>query len=672
MNFKKINDQVLCKSRKNPYISVIFIGIIFFFSLGLSLFFPDKYDYFHEKKKHRDKNHSSALYNPFWKIGNLDPVRHHEWSEHHPGEVRLEHVKVDPVSVVYIAEGDTNNPSDYNHFEAIHDPEGGITITPVRGQKNITMFIDFGRVIPGTVELVADPPSQVTLIFQTGEALQPTRTYGAMDLPDGKKKTFRPNIVQGGWGGMRFIWIHFHNVTDLFKVYDLYGLLQIYPCPYIGSFECSDKELSRIWEMCAYSAHAVMGQPVGSDPKPKPVLQTLCLDRVDRKPWAGDHRVIQSVVVCVFGEYPLIRNALESLLPTGQRPIPDLQGIPPYTLDWGLALIDYFYMSGDQCFLSKRIKDLNAIIEKYKKPNSKGWFFFDWDHRIDSVSKEARIVAQRSTAFLGKYIQLCLEASRASYKLGKPELAETFLHNAEECMKIWRSENRNWQNRYDLHAVTNLILGQVLIEKDYQRAYDCFYSDRLKRCPGTPYFGIYVLDALALMGRYDEAVEMLHDYWGTMITAGATTTWEEWHPAWRMAPNSQPPQYGPPSTWGGLSLVQPAGAGPARWMLNHILGISAEEPGFRCVHIKPFYSNLEWARGSIATPLGKVKVNWENDEKYFALEFYVPKKCDGVTTEVPISQYYWLDRKPIEPQMIKRNSAIFRIGSGHHTLDCQK
>lgn len=429
----------------------------------------------------------------------------------------------------------------------------------------------------------------------------------------------------------------------------------------------------RIWEMCAYSAHCVMAQPNGNDPTPQPALQTLCMDRVDRHPWAGDSRVIQTTVEYVFGEYQLLRESLERLLPQDTRPIPDLQGIPPYTLDWSLALIDYFRVSGDAEYLARRLDDVLAVVHKYAGPTPEGWMFFDWDERInDRAAVLGGFQKQTAAAFTGKYVQLCRELAWAAEQLENADAAERCRETAERCTKEWLKNHPNWDSEYGIHAITNLILGEVLIPADYERAYTAVYADRSERMTNTPYFGVYVMRALARMGRWVEAVEMLRDYWGSMIAAGATTTWEEWHPMLRLPANAQPPQYGPPSTWGGLSLIQPAGAGPASWLLVEVVGIAPEQPGFRRVRIQPHPAGLDRARGTAATPLGPITVEWRDSEEEFILDYRTPDGVDGVTVVLTQATGCTLDNNPVKTSPARDGWSELRTAPGEHRLVCRK
>jgi hypothetical protein len=545
--------------------------------------------------------------------------------------------------------------------------------------------MDLGRTMPGTVTFESDAPRTATISIETGEALLPTRTYNVMREETRQRTKFTPRIAHGGWGSFRFVWIHFENVVTPFTIWNPLGMLQIYPANYIGDFACSDTDLTGIWEMCSYSAHAVMGQPSGKSSASRPILQTLCLDRIDRFPWAGDSRVIQTVVESVFGTYDLVRAALENLLPANTRPIPDLTNIPPYTLDWALSVVDYYKVSGDIEYLKRRLPDLLEIARKYDGPVPKeefvdnvpvrGWLFFDWDKRInDPFRRQEEFRDQRAGAFTGKFVQTCRALAWAAGTAGDGKLGATFHEIGERHAKKWLKENSVWRERYSIHAITNLLLGGVLQEKDYEAAFRAVYRDRLGRCTGTPYFGGYVLNALALIGKHREAVELLHDYWGTMIAAGATTTWEEWHPDVHLPVNAQPPQYAGPVNravaWGGLSLIQPAGAGPARWLLDEILGVSPAAPGFRRVRIQPHTVGLSWARGTVASPLGPISVHWRKSPDRFALTFKVPRECERVTVYVQPHGSYSLDGRTIVPPTNRSGLAAIEANSGEHRLEC--
>jgi len=616
---------------------------------------------------------SQRSFQRLWSLGSLDPARASQWAAIQPGESKLESLPVAPLYILHIARADPAKPSNMDCYE-VPELTTEQTFVPRFGSgMRLTFMIDLGRVIPGTLEFAAKVPAGTKISVETGEAMVPLRTYPVAPEANGEFQVFRPVIANSGWTSFRFAWIHFDNPSGPITLRRMTGLYRVFPSNYVGDFSCSDEMLTRIWEMCAYSAHAVMGQSAGR-------LQTLCLDRVDRFPWIGDSRIIQTAVLDVFGQYGLVRSNLEGFLPKGTRPIPDINSIAPYTLDWALAAMDYYRCSGDAAFLQGRLDDLTAIVDKYdaisprweemkRPPDATLWMFFDWDKRI-GVKPDV----QTAAAFAGKYVQTCRTLAEVATFLNRPEVAQHAAELAKKHTDQWRELFLGgWNKVYGLHAITNLLLGDVLTSPEEKaQAYDRAFADRRTRWTNTPYFGTHVLSALAKAGRQAEGIEMLNDYWGTMIDAGATTVWEEWNPTTCLPVNAQPPQFGCPNTWGGLSLIQPAGVGPVRWLFSEIVGITPETPGFQRVRIEPHPSGLTWAKGTIATPLGPVSVHWQDKHEQLVISYETPEACQGVTVAVPKARHYTLDGKKIDPSPGKDATVLLRVPQGKHEIRCEK
>jgi hypothetical protein len=544
-----------------------------------------------------------------------------------------------PVAPGYLAldlRGDRFDSNAIHHYLPERRADGAFEVPARTGLDTATVFIDLGRVIPGTLEIETDAPAEATLEFGLGEALAPLRRYPADTLPDGNRRVFRPAIAHAGWTGLRYAWIRFCGVRKPFLVHAVRGVQQIMDAPRVAAFACSDERLSRIWEQCAWSAQTVMSQPNGADPAPQPVLQTFLLDRCDRHPWAGDSRFIQATVSYVFGQYDLIRSAIERLLPTGTRPIPDLQDIPPYTLDWALGLLDYHRLSGDRDYLRQRWPDLVAIADKFAGPvpaGDKGYgLFFDWDERV--ITRRGAQPAKRpelEACFVGKHVQFLRDLARAADGLDPAESATGFAEMAEQRARAWRDANPDWPKRFGIHAITNLLVGGVLTPADWPAAYAAVYAAR-RRWTSSPFFTAQIVGALGRIGRHDTALELLRDYYGGMLDAGATTVWEEFDPDWRLPANSQPPQFGPPATWAGLSLNHPVGSTPARWLLEEILGVKPAAPGFGEVAIQPHPCGLAWARGQVATPRGPIMAEWRMEGDRCVAHFDLPHGVQPVET----------------------------------------
>lgn len=141
----------------------------------------------------------------------------------------------------------------------------------------------------------------------------------------------------------------------------------------------------------------------------------------------------------------------------------------------------------------------------------------------------------------------------------------------------------------------------------------------------SPFYGYYAVEALAENGHTAKAMDMIRDYWGSMIDLGATTFWEDLNypdtkNAARIDEIVPEGKYDIHSQGGAycyvglrLSLCHGWAAGPTAWLQRHVLGINPIEPGCKTVEVKPELGPLAYAEGSIPTPYGPLEVKAKKD-----------------------------------------------------------
>jgi hypothetical protein len=146
--------------------------------------------------------------------------------------------------------------------------------------------------------------------------------------------------------------------------------------------------------------------------------------------------------------------------------------------------------------------------------------------------------------------------------------------------------------------------------------------------PGGPkgfstFYGYYMLQALAMAGHYEEAMDIISKFWGGMLDVGATTFWEDFDLDWtknsgridEFTPEGKDDIHG---DFGGYcylgfrhSLCHGWASGPTAWLSEHVLGVEILEPGCRKVSVTPHLGNLSWAEGTYPTPYGQIKIRHE-------------------------------------------------------------
>ena len=136
----------------------------------------------------------------------------------------------------------------------------------------------------------------------------------------------------------------------------------------------------------------------------------------------------------------------------------------------------------------------------------------------------------------------------------------------------------------------------------------------------STFYGYYMLQALAQAGEYQQAVDIIRQYWGGMLDLGATTFWEDFNLDWThnaarlddFVPEGKDDIHG---DFGDYcypsfrhSFCHGWASGPTPWMTQHILGVKIVDAGCKTLRITPHLGDLEWAEGTFPTPLGVVYI----------------------------------------------------------------
>jgi hypothetical protein len=150
--------------------------------------------------------------------------------------------------------------------------------------------------------------------------------------------------------------------------------------------------------------------------------------------------------------------------------------------------------------------------------------------------------------------------------------------------------------------------------------YDAIWRDVLSKVgqpagPGlghgpiiSPYYGDYVLRAMADMNHRDAALGWIRQFWGGMIAEGATSFWEAYDVDWYHEDFHSSLQADNRSGY-FVSLAHGWSSGPTAWLMEEVLGVQPTGAGFATVNLRPDLVDLQWARGAVPTPRGLIKVD---------------------------------------------------------------
>jgi alpha-L-rhamnosidase len=469
------------------------------------------------------------------------------------------------------------------------------------------ILLDFGRELHGGLEIVTgrwkgDKPIKVRVRF--GESVSE-----AMSEIGGEKNATNDHAIRDeeillpwlgkrelGNTGFRFVRIDLlePGVELLLKEVNAISIYR--DIPWLGSFNCSDTLLNRIWKTGAYTVHLNMQEYLWDGIKR------------DRLVWIGDMHPEVMTICAVFGHNEVVPKSLDLI--RDLTPIPNwMNTISSYSMWWVQIHAQLYLQTGDIEYLRMQkeylvalLKQLAMKIDAYGREKLDGKRFLDWPSSQDKAAIHA-----------GYQALLTMTLEKGEILCNALDETETSKLCAGAVKKL-RNHTPEMNNSKQAAALLSLA-GFVSAKKAVDEVIAVGGANNF-----STFYGYYMLQALAKAGEYEEAMKIIKEYWGAMLTLGATTFWEDFNLEW--AKNAygidQLPIEGKDDIHGdfgkycyvGLrhSLCHGWASGPTAWLSEHVLGIKILEPGCRKVAIRPNLGKLDWAEGTYPTPYGIISV----------------------------------------------------------------
>ena len=464
-------------------------------------------------------------------------------------------------------------------------------------EQSPALTLDFGREVAGRIHLqsASDSPILVTAAYgeSEDEALyQPFLGVRTIYIPP-------HGDAWGPKSAFRFVRLQFQS-DGRFASIDLDGIA--YPAEYKGSFSSSDPRLERIWATGAHTAHLCMQDGMWDGVKR------------DRARWAGDIDVSSRVVNDVFADRALLVDTFARLIAEAGE-TRHVNGIAGYSALWIRSVAEFHRHSGDHDFLLRMHSPLLGLLKTMDReigpggtfaPSSKTKVFVDWSPGLSDDTPEAR----RATEF--EYVLGYKEAAWLLAEMGDQAASghyaaryEYLRQNARRLLMdpMAHTFGATWQTN------AMAVLSGAALESDYPLIWNRIFAnlDKVtKDSPSiTPYYGYYVLQAMAMLGHRSEALQWVRNFWGGMIDEGATSFWESYDPRW---PKHHESLQADGRTGYYVSLAHAWSVGPTVWLMEELAGIRSTGAGFRTATIQPELAGLEWVDGSVPAPGGIIHV----------------------------------------------------------------
>jgi hypothetical protein len=472
-----------------------------------------------------------------------------------------------------------------------------------------SILLDFGKELHGGIEIVTGAYQgkgpiqvQITLGESVTEAMSSVETSSATN--DHALRDFTIPLpwlgkIEIGNSGYRFARITLLDKDRTLLLKEIRAISIYRDIPWVGSFHSSDERLNQIWETGARTVHLNMQEYLWDGIKR------------DRLVWVGDMHPEVSTILSVFGYNEVVPKSLDMIREITALPN-WMNGISSYSMWWILIHHQWYMNNGDLEYLEENQQYIFDLLEVLETKISDlgieeldGNRFLDWPTSPNKGAIHAGLQSIMVMTFdAGAEIADILE---------KPELAAEYRQTVELLKQHIPEPNGN-KSGGALMALSGLVdpveMNNELLAVDPLSGVSTFY-------------GFYVLQARAMAGDYQGAMDVIRNYWGAMLDLGATTFWEDFNLDWTKnagridelpneTKNDIHADYGD-YCYVGLrhSLCHGWASGPTTWLSQHVLGIQVIEAGCKSVRIEPHLGDLDWVEGSYPTPFGAIKVRHE-------------------------------------------------------------
>lgn len=389
-------------------------------------------------------------------------------------------------------------------------------------------------------------------------------------------------------------------------------------------FECSDPQLNRMHRMALRTLQLCMEDTFTDCPTYEQVT------------WIGDARNEAIFNYFSYGRGDIVRRGIEigaeSLahqnLVCSMGPNECDFEIPTWSFLWGIQVWEYYWYSADREFLTHIYPAVQLNLSRaLERLGSNGLFtgpgMFDWtpiDHDKPYVT--------HAQLFLIHALDC---AARCAEVLQQADDAAHYRQQAEELRErvvalLWCESRAAFADSMDadgqlspkscLHTIALGLLYGVI-----PAGWDARFKAMLLNPPaeltefGSPFAKFYWIEALLQSGEAVKALEILHAYWQHMMVPGATTFWEMINADWLAGESPQATR----SHCHGWS------AAPLSVFAETLLGVEVLEPGFRKIRVRPTHWHLEHASGSMTTPLGELRIHWDQTTDPATLQIEAPE-----------------------------------------------
>lgn len=411
---------------------------------------------------------------------------------------------------------------------------------------------------------------------------------------------------------------------------ELKAIHQYVDIPVRASFSSSDELINKIWSVAEHTFKLCSG--------------IFFIDGIKRDKWIWGGDAYQSFFVnqYLMANADINRRTLRAL--RGNDPITThINTILDYTLYWILSIKVHYEAYGDLEFVKQVYPKMCSLMEFCEgQVDEHGfiigregdWIFIDWA----DLDKEGALCAEqmlfaeccRTMSLLSQLLekdasedqpfQISSDAATCGaayyFQQGIKYQAEYEMMKKNISAFFWDSNRGAYIDSFvsgkkhiTRHANIFAILFDIAdSQQKKQIVENVLCSDTVPEIT-TPYFKFYEMDALCKVGRLQDVLIQLREYWGGMIKKGAVTFWEEYDP--NVPEEEQYDMYGDRF---GKSLCHAWSASPIYLLARYFVGLKITDPVNGKYELHPsleYFDSLD-----CVLPVGKknIHIQWDGSE----------------------------------------------------------
>jgi len=541
---------------------------------------------------------------------------------------------------------------------------GGIIRLEAKGASGTVINLSYGELLyaNGTLNVMTSTAGQIKRKGVGGEGSPDTAFAKDQFILSGKMKdVFQPKFTFHG-----FRYVEVSGFPGILHSQDIKGLVLFSNVPDAGAFSCSDSTLNQIQKISLNTFRSNIFS-----------VQSDCPHR-ERFAYGGDivatcEAFMYNYNMSGFYEKTVIDFADEAQEDGGLTETAPFVGIASDGLggksgpvEWGSAhpillyhlyqyygkidllreqypvvknWVDFMSRNAKEGIINKTIGDHESIDEKVVGLSATAYYYYNtlllakFANLLDRKDDFVKYNALKDTikaAFISKYYD--------------PATGNIDIHTAA-AQSFGLYFNLIPENAFD--AALKVLLENISKNDDHITA---------------GIFGTkFILEVLSRTGNgskaYKMATQKTYPGWGYMLANGATTLWEQWSMSENTYSHNHP-------MFGSIS----------EWFYKYLAGIQPanDAVGYNKIIIRPHINDLQWAKASYNSVLGKTVSSWKITGETVTLDITIPVNATA-TVYLPTSLknikergMAISDKGDVQFIGIENKESKFVLGSGNY------